>query len=166
MTFGSWKRWLLNGAIIIAVFLAVSAWQGKDLVSNQVPAPSYRLPAISGDSVALEDFQGKRVLLYFFAPWCKICDFSIGNLNWVRKLRSEDSAALLAVALSYDDLQSVNSFVERNPLDVPVLLGTPELFKSYRIRAFPTVYTVNKSGEIDGSTVGYATTLGLWWMTL
>ena len=166
MTFGNWKRWLLNGAIILAVFLAVNAWQGKDLVSNQVPAPLFRLPALSGNSVALEDFQGKRVLLYFFAPWCKVCDFSVGNLNWVRKLRGEDSAALLAVALSYDDLQSVNSFVERNSLDVPVLLGTPELFKSYRIRAFPTVYTVNKSGEIDGATVGYATTLGLWWRTL
>ena len=166
MSFGNWKRWLLNGAIILAVFLAVTVWQGKDLVSNQVPAPSFRLPALSGDSVALEDFQGRRVLLYFFAPWCKICDFSIGNLNWVRKLRGEDSAALLAVALSYDDMHSVKSFLERNPLDVPVLLGTHELFKSYRIRAFPTVYTVNKSGEIDGSTVGYATTLGLWWRTL
>ena len=100
MSFGNWKRWLLNGAIILAVFLAVNAWQGKDLVSNQVPAPLFRLPAISGNSVALEDFQGRRVLLYFFAPWCKICDFSIGNLNWVRKLRGEDSVALLAVALS------------------------------------------------------------------
>ena len=166
MTFGSWKRWLLNGAIIIAVFLAVSAWQGKDLVSNQVPAPLFRLSDLSGESFALEDFQGKRVLLYFFAPWCKICDLSIGNLNWVRKLRSEDSTELLAVALSYDDLQSVKSFQERNTLDVPVLLGTHDMLSSYRIRAFPTVYTVNKSGEVDGSTVGYATTLGLWWRTL
>ena len=166
MTFGSWKRWLLNGAIIIAVFLAVSAWQGKDLVSNQVPAPLFKLPTLSGDLVALEEFRGKRVLLYFFAPWCKICDLSIGNLNWVRKLRSEDSTELLAVALSYDDMQSVKSFQERNTLDVPVLLGTHEMLSSYRIRAFPTVYTVNKSGEVDGSTVGYATTLGLWWRTL
>ena len=138
MSFGNWKRWLLNGAIILAVFLAVTAWQGKDLVSNQVPAPSFRLPAFSGDTVALEDFQGRRVLLYFFAPWCKICDFSIGNLNWVRKLRSEDSAALLAVALSYDDLHSVKSFLERNPLDVPVLLGTPELFKSCLLYTSPS----------------------------
>ena len=166
MTFGSWKRWLLNGAIIIAVFLAVSAWQGKDLVSNKVPAPTFKLTDLSGDSVALEDFKGKRVLIYFFAPWCKICDLSIGNLNWVRQMRREDSTALLAVALSYDDLQSVKSFQERNSLEVPVLLGTHEMLNSYRIRAFPTVYTVNKSGEIDGSTVGYATTLGLWWRTL
>lgn len=166
MTIGSWKRWLLNGAIIIAVVLAVTAWQGRDLVSNQVPAPLFRLTDLSGDSVSLEDFKGRRVLLYFFAPWCKICDLSIGNLNWVRKLRGEDSTALLAVALSYDDLQSVKSFQERNTLDVPVLLGTHDMLSSYRIRAFPTVYTVNKSGEIDGSTVGYATTLGLWWRTL
>ena len=166
MSFGNWKRWLLNSAIILAVFLAATAWQGKDLVSNHTKAPLFRLPAISGDSVALEDFQGRRVLLYFFAPWCKICDFSVGNLNWVRKLRGKDSVALLAVALSYDDLHSVKSFLERNPLDVPVLLGTPEQFNSYRIRAFPTVYTVDELGEIDGSTVGYATTLGLWWRTL
>ncbi len=53
MTFGNWKRWLLNGAIILAVFLAATAWQGKDLVSNQAPAPLFRLPALSGDSVAL-----------------------------------------------------------------------------------------------------------------
>ena len=166
MNFGSWKRWLLNGAIIIAVFLAVSAWQGKDLVSSQEPAPLFKLPTLSGDLVALEEFKGKRVRIYFFAPWCKICDLSIGNLNWVRKLRSEDSTELLAVALSYDDMQSVKSFQERNTLDVPVLLGTHDMLSSYRIRAFPTVYTVNKSGEVDGSTVGYATTLGLWWRTL
>ena len=63
-------------------------------------------------------------------------------------------------------MRSVKSFQERNTLDVPVLLGTHDMLSSYRIRAFPTVYTVNESGEIDGSTVGYATTLGLWWRTL
>ena len=154
-----------NGAIIIAVFLLFRL-AGKGPGFESEPAPLFKLPTLSGDLVALEDFQGKRVLLYFFAPWCKICDLSIGNLNWVRKLRSEDSTALLAVALSYDDLQSVKSFQERNTLDVPVLLGTHDMLSSYRIRAFPTVYTVNKSGEVDGSSVGYATTLGLWWRTL
>ena len=166
MAFGNWKRWLLNGVLILAIFLAVTAWQGRDLVSEQTPAPSFRLPTFSGSPVALEDLRGRRVLLYFFAPWCKVCELSISNLNWVRKLRDEESIALLAVALSYKDLQTVEAFLERNFLDVPVLLGTPELLKSYNIRAFPTVYALNESGNIDGSTVGYATTLGLWWRTL
>ena len=166
MAFGNWKRWLLNGVLVLAIFMGATAWQGRDLVSEQTPAPSFRLTALSGSPVALEDLRGRRVLLYFFAPWCKVCELSISNLNWVRKLRDEESIALLAVALSYKDLQSVEAFLERNVLNVPVLLGTPELLKSYRIRAFPTVYALNESGDIDGSTVGYATTIGLWWRTL
>ena len=166
MSFGNRKRWLLNGVLILAIFLVVTSWQGQDLASDQTPAPSFRLTALSGPPVALEDLQGRRVLLYFFAPWCQVCDLSIGNLNWVRKLRDEDSVALFAVALSYSDLHSIEAFLERNALDVPVLLGTPELFNAYRIRAFPTVYALDKSGNIDGATVGYATTLGLWWRTL
>ena len=165
MTFGNWKRWLVNGVLILAIFLAVTTWQGVDLVSKQKSAPSFRLPTISGAPVALEDLRGRRVLLFFFAPWCKVCDLSISNLNWVRKLRDEELVSIFAVALSYTELQSVEAFLERNVLDVPVLLGTPELLNSYRIRAFPTVYTLNESGKIDGSTVGYTTTLGLWWRT-
>ena len=166
MAFVNWKRWLLNGVLILAIFLAVTAWRGRDLISEQTAAPSFRLTALSGPPVALEDLRGRRVLLYFFAPWCKVCDLSISNLNWVRKFRDEESIALFAVALSYTDLQSVESFLERNHLDVPVLLGTQELLNSYRISSFPTVYALNESGNIDGSTVGYATTIGLWWRTL
>ena len=166
MTFGNWKRWLVNGVLILAIFLAMTTWQGRDLVSKQKSAPSFRLPTISGAPVALDDLRGRRVLLFFFAPWCKVCDLSISNLNWVRKLRDEELVSIFAVALSYTELQSVEAFLERNALDVPVLLGTPELLNSYRIRVFPTVYTLNESGKIDGSTVGYATTLGLWWRTL
>ena len=166
MVFRYRNRWLRNGVLILVIFLAVSAWHGRDLIREQTPTLSFRLPAISGSHVALDDLRGRRVLLYFFAPWCKVCDFSINNLNLVRKLRSEDSVALFAVALSYIDLQSVEAFLERNSLDVPVLLGNQELLDAYRIRAFPTVYAFDESGNIDGATVGYTTTLGLWWRTL
>ena len=79
---------------------------------------------------------------------------------------SEESGSIFAVALSYNGLQSIEAFLERNALDVPVLLGNSEILNSYRINAFPTVYVLNESGNIDSSTVGYTTTLGLWWRTL
>ena len=63
-------------------------------------------------------------------------------------------------AFSYTDLQSFEAFLERNAVDVPVILGTSEQLNSYRISAFPTVYALNESGNIDGSTVGYVTNLG------
>ena len=166
MYFENWKRWLINGLLIFTIFVGVTAWQERNLVPVQTPAPSFRLPLLSGSTVALEDLRGRRVLLFFFAPWCKVCDISISNLNWVRRLLSEESGSIFAVALSYNGLHSIEAFLERNALDVPVLLGNSEILNSYRINAFPTVYVLNESGNIDSSTVGYTTTLGLWWRTL
>ncbi|HIC51087.1 MAG TPA: TlpA family protein disulfide reductase, partial [Candidatus Marinimicrobia bacterium] len=34
MAFGNWKRWLLNVVLILAIFLAVTAWQGRNLLSQ------------------------------------------------------------------------------------------------------------------------------------
>ena len=156
----------MNGLLLLTIFVGMTAWQERNLISKQTPAPSFQLTALSGPPIALKNLHGRRVLLYFFAPWCKVCDLSISNLNWVRKLWDEESVSIFAVAISYKELQSVEVFLEPNTLNVPVLLGTPELLNSYRISAFPTVYVLNEFGHIDGSTVGYSSTFGLWWRTL
>ena len=166
MTFGNWKRLLINGVIVIALSIGVSTWQSSNLISDKKSAPQFTLPTISGLNVSLNDFAGKRVLLYFFAPWCKICDLSISNLNWLKSLRGEESLNLLAVALSYDDINSIKSFIKRNNINVPVLIGTSKIINSYRINAFPTIYVVNETGEIYSSTVGYTSILSLLLRTL
>ena len=165
MILGTWKKLLINVIVVISIFLVVSKWHSRNLISDKKKAPAFQLSNISGLNVKLNDFRGQRVLMYFFAPWCKICDLSISNLNWVKKLRGKESVTLLAIALSYKDLQSIKSFIEKNNLNVPVLLGTPEIINAYRISAFPTIYALNEYGEIDSSTVGYTSILGLWWRT-
>ena len=164
MTFGKWKRLLINGILVIAIFLAVSVWQSRDLIPNKINAPEFQLFNIYGSFVNLNDFRGKRVLLYFFAPWCKICDLNVNNLNWLKKLRG-NAVNIVAIALSYNDLKSINSFVGRNNLDVPVLIGSTEIIKSYQINAFPTIYILNETGQIVSSTIGYTSLLGLWLRT-
>ena len=38
--------------------MVVTAWQERNLVPVQTPAPSFRLPLLSGSTVALEDLGG------------------------------------------------------------------------------------------------------------
>lgn len=163
MTFINWKRWLLKGLLIFAIFLAVSSWNERNLIPEKEPAPSFTLNTIDGSNISLKNLQGQRVLIYFFAPWCKFCDLSISNLNLVKKIRGKTSISILAVALSYKDKKSLNFFLKRNPLDVPVLLGSSKVLDDYSINAFPTIYTIDKLGKIESTSVGYATTLGLLW---
>ena len=67
---------------------------------------------------------------------------------------------------NWSDLQSIKSFIKRNDLEVPVLIGTPQIVNSYRINAFPSIYVVNETGEIYSSTIGYTSILGLLLRTL
>jgi len=41
--FANWKRWLVNGGLILAIFLVVTAEEGQNLVSEQKPAPTFSL---------------------------------------------------------------------------------------------------------------------------
>ena len=52
MAFGNWKPWLLNGVLILAIFVMVTACQGRNLVSEQTLAPSFRLSTLSGPPIA------------------------------------------------------------------------------------------------------------------
>ena len=165
MTFKNWIRLLLNLLLVITIFLIASAWHNRNLISDKKTSPPFQLSTYSGLNVNLEKMRGKLVLLYFFAPWCKICDLNISNLNWIRKIRDKSSVSIFAVALSYNNIEEIESFLERNTLEVPVLLGTPEILNSYQISAFPTIYAINASGKILDSTVGYTTILGLLWRT-
>ena len=164
MTFGNWKRWILNLIVVIAIYLAFSIWQSRDLIPNKKNAPEFQLSNIYGSIVNLNNFHGERVLLYFFAPWCKICDLNITNLNWLKKLRG-NAVNILAIAVSYKDLKSINSFVKSNNVDVPVLIGSNKITNSYQITAFPTIYILNEDSEIISATVGYTSLFGLWLRT-
>ena len=35
MDFKNWKRWLINVLLILAIYLVVTAWQGRNLISNK-----------------------------------------------------------------------------------------------------------------------------------
>ncbi|TDR16876.1 TlpA family protein disulfide reductase [Marinicella litoralis] len=153
---------LMDVLLIVAVMLAISWWQNKDTLAAQgQPAPVFDLLALDGTSHQLEDYQGKQVLLYFFAPWCSICKLSADNLNDLRAARSEDEWVILMMALSYGNRIEVTQFVADLDLQVPVLLGTAQQMVDYQIQGFPTYYVIDETGHLAAKSMGYSTEIGL-----
>lgn len=172
---GGWRQlrrhyWLALGmdvAALILVFSLISHWQARNLLSadgNQ-QAPQFQLAGLDGTEYDLAATTGKTRLLYFFAPWCHVCALSAGNIENLRRWRSEDDLSIYMIALSYDSEAAVREFAREHELHVPVLLGNDELMRDYQIRGFPTYYVVDAAGQLQDRSLGYSTSLGLWWRT-
>lgn len=158
-----WVSLILEVALIIAVMLAISWWQNRgELPGENRMAPDFTLQSLDGGSHRLSDYRGKKVVLYFFAPWCSICHLSAPNLKALKASRSPDELQILLVGLSYNNINELRQFAQDLGLaGIPVLVGNEQLMQEYRIRAFPTYFVVNENGRITSRSIGYSTELGL-----
>lgn len=160
------KSFLLNALFFVAVFVAASTFQARNMLStSETPAPSLNGPLLRGGSYDIATSGTRPVLVYFFAPWCKFCAASSDNLTRLRRLRDEKTLEILAVALDWQNRDEVLEYVNRHAIDLPVVLGDRRIAEDWRVQAFPTYYVLDSERRIRRRDLGYSTQFGLLWRT-
>ena len=156
----SWRRVLLDVAVLALAYWGISAWQSSALIASGTPAPALELQSLEGKTWSLETLKGRRVLLHFWATWCGVCRREHDALNALQeKLGPEE--LLLSVVLDADDESAGRRAVAEGKVRYPVLMGNAAIQQAYRVRALPTNYFVDAAGAIAGSSVGMSTRWGL-----
>ena len=157
-----WASILFEAAIIVLVLVLFSWFQNRGTLSaDGKMAPDFNLQSISGESYQLSQLKGKKVLIYFFAPWCSICHMSGGNLNALRKARSDEELEILVVGLSWEFEGEIQDFANELELTMPVLYGTNQQMTDYKIKGFPTYFVIDEEGKVVHRSVGYSTEIGM-----
>jgi peroxiredoxin len=154
-----WSSVLVQLGLVIGVFLAATAYQTRNHLARQ-PAPEFTLLDLSGNRVSLADFRHKKVLLHFWATWCGVCKVELPSLRSVQRSLAADEM-LLTVVEDADDVEAVRRFAREHDLSYPILLGTPETLRAYRVNSFPTNYYLNGDGTVRATSVGLSTRLGM-----
>ena len=150
-----WKRLVpLAGqvALVVGLVVGVSAYQTRHHLGRE-PAPDFTLQDLAGSSVSLSQHRGKKVLIHFFATWCGVCRAELPSLRGLSQNLAPNET-LLAIVEDSDDVEAVRRFAHEHELSYPILLGTRETLRAYRVSSFPTNYYVNGDGSIRASTVG------------
>ena len=156
--------WILNGAMLIVAFVAISAFQARNMLdTDQQPSPGLSAITLSSDRFDLASLEPRPTVIYFFAPWCHYCALSSDNLNRLRRLRDEDALRIVAVALDWKDSDEVKQFAEQHELNVPVLLGDAAIARDWKVYGFPTYYVLDSQSRVVSRDVGYSTQLGMLW---
>lgn len=155
-----WVRWAVDLAVFGALFAGVMAFQTRDLVGSGEAAPAFRLKDMQGQAHALSDYQGKKTVVAFWAPWCSVCKVEVPTLSAMHADMGDD-VNVISIVQGYRSLESVEGFVAEHGVTYPVLLGTEQTEADYRISKYPTIYILDEQGRIEDTVVGYTTGLGL-----
>ncbi len=119
--------------------------------------PSFALESVKDGKIVNSNlFDGKVLLLTFFATWCPPCKQEIPVLN---KLHSELSdAGFSVVGLSVDQQGpgTVAKFVEKEAIRYPVLMAESKTTRDFGgVYGIPVAFLVNKSGNVVKKYTGY-----------
>lgn len=110
-------------------------------------APDFTLENLSGEQVSLSNYQGKYVLLNFWAIWCPPCKAEMPDFNRFYQ-ENKDQIVILGVELG-SKKQDVQKFIQNGQYVYPVLLDLDkEIGELYRITAVPTTFILNPQGQI------------------
>ncbi len=153
---------LIELAIVAAVVLAVYAWRTAPLLpADGAPVPPYALSDLTGEAHTHEALAGRAAVLYFFAPWCTVCNASAHQLRWFERWKG-DGVELVMIALDYESPEAVAEYGRRHALDTTILLGDRATAERFQIYGFPTYYVVDTAGRVVSRDYGYTTVAGLW----
>ncbi len=99
---------------------------------------------LDGNPIALSDFKGKRVLLNFWATWCRPCIEEMPSLLKAQEvLGKEDYVFLLATNQS---VKIINAFKVRKGFEFTYIRYTGT-FADLGINALPKTFIYNKNGD-------------------
>lgn len=119
------RRWLLRGLAGSAALagVGVALWKGGG-ASVAEPVPGFwaqRWEAPDGGPITLQSFQGRPLLINFWATWCPPCVEELPLIN--QFFRENRSNGWQVLALAIDKKVPVQAFLQRMPLDFPVALA-------------------------------------------
>ncbi len=110
--------------------------------------PSFELASLGGDTVSSSAFEGKVLLLEFWATWCTPCVAQARILEPLHRDFEERGVEFLAISVG-EDAGTVAEYVDRSPFSYPVLIDPEdELSARIGIYALPTVMIVDRSGKV------------------
>jgi len=153
--------------VAVAVLAVAVGYLGRALLERAVPAVpagqesperlEFSLTSLDGATVSAGDFEGRVLVVDFWATWCGPCRLQEEILEELLAQYSTQPVSFLGINVSEPE-ELVQEFATRDPFSYPVLIDpTGSLSARYDIYALPTVMIVAGDQRIAYSHVGVST---------
>jgi peroxiredoxin len=127
---------------------------GVQIFQNKKDAPAFSLKDLNGNQVSNKNYQGKPLLLLFWASWCSACKEDLALLDkYFRK--NICPIEILTIAIDGEKEKRVKTIIKDEKIALPVLLDRKEVIaRSYGVRMVPSAFLINREGLMEGVIIG------------
>ncbi len=100
------------------------------------------------DTLTLNSFKGKVILLEFWIKNCGYCIAAVPSLNTLSKKYNSDEFSIIGIN-RYDKKEDIHFFYEKNHPEFKTIIDdNGNITKAYGIDGFPTVVLIDKKGVV------------------
>lgn len=115
---------------------------------------NFKLSDINGNLVNLSDYQGKVVVLNFFAVGCPPCREEIPDFIEVYDDYKDKNVIFVGVSLD-EDINVLKSFISDYGINYPVLIDDGNVSNEWHIEYIPATFILDENGNKLNERIGY-----------
>ncbi len=133
---------------LVAVLPVLAPLVGDASATTKMPA-FVLANVVDGKDVDSGDFQGKALLVTFFATWCPPCLQEIPTLVELQQEFAAKGFSVIGLSVDQGGGLEVAKLVERQAINYPVLMADAETAENFGgVYGIPVSFLVNKSGNV------------------
>ena len=141
----------------LGMFLLALALQPLGKAMATTPMPRFNLKSVTdGNAVDSGKFQGKVLLVTFFATWCPPCMQEIPSLIKIQQEFAGKGFSVVAISVDQGGTGQVKKVVEKTGINYPVLMADSKVTSDFGgVVGIPTSFLINQQGNVIKNYPGY-----------
>jgi peroxiredoxin len=130
--------------ILFAVFFLA----GPLFATSKMPTFSL-MEVTDGKTVDTDEFQGKALLVTFFATWCPPCMEEVPTLIKLQKEFAKDGFSVIGLSVDQEGPGVVVKLIRKQGINYPVAMADSRTIRDFGgVYGIPMSFLVNRSGNV------------------
>ncbi|MDX2370019.1 MAG: TlpA disulfide reductase family protein [Colwellia sp.] len=123
-------------------------WTIPNAIAEGFPtAPPWQLTTQAGKLISLSDYQGKPVILHFWATWCPYCKKLQPKLVELEKKYQSSGIKIVSISFNEDDGATPQDEIKKRGYDFITAVKGELVADQYGVRGTPTTFFINRQGK-------------------